>query len=196
MDDDKPKRAKKSLLASAFGVSFLSFAALAALAGLIVFWLQGSDHVVAALESDLNFVQMMIPNIIGAVFLATFLSALVPQNFLERLIGEDSGLRGMAVGTAAGAMTPGGPMASFPLVLVLRRAGAGQAPMISYLTSWSTLGLHRILVWEIQFLGLEFALVRMLSSAPLPIIAGIASRFMPTAPVEPAAEPTKPADTL
>lgn len=194
MDGDKPKRAKKSLLASALGVSFLSFAALAAIAGTIVFWLQGGDHVVAALESDLDFVRMMIPNVVGAVFLATFLSALIPQNFLDRLIGEDSGLKGMAIGTAAGAMTPGGPMASFPLVLVLRRAGAGQAPLISYLTSWSTLGLHRILVWEIQFLGLEFALVRMLSSAPLPIIAGIASRFMPTTPVEPVTETARPAD--
>lgn len=170
---------KRSLLSKAFGASFISFALLAIGAGAIVFVWQGQDHVLAALESDIDFILMVAPNIVGAIFLATIISALVPKQFLERLIGEGSGIKGLAIATTAGALTPGGPMASFPLVLVLQKAGAGQASMISYLTSWSTIGLHRILVWEIQFLGLEFALVRMLSSAPLAIIAGLLSRLMP-----------------
>ena len=63
-------------------------------------------------------------------------------------------------------------MLSFPLVIVLRNAGASAASLITFLTSWSTLGFHRVLMWELPLLGTNFASVRYLASIPLPFVTG------------------------
>jgi len=185
--------AKVPLWRKAFGRSFLGFAAVAAGAGVAVYLLAGPEALRGSLQDDLGTFLQILPNFLGAMLLAVFIPSLLPPNFMERLIGEGSGARGMLVGSVAGAATPGGPMTSFPLVLVLRSAGAGRAPLISYLTAWSTLGIHRILVWEIQLLGLEFALVRALASAPLGIIAGLLSRFVPPTATGPDVTDAEPA---
>ena len=64
-------------------------------------------------------------------------------------------------------------MLSFPLVLALKAAGANTPALITYLTSWSLLGVHRIVMWEIPLFGTEFAVVRFLVSLPMPILAGL-----------------------
>jgi len=63
-------------------------------------------------------------------------------------------------------------MLAFPLVIVLRNAGASTASLITFLTSWATLGFHRVLMWELPLLGPNFASVRYLASIPLPFVAG------------------------
>ena len=70
-------------------------------------------------------------------------------------------------------------MTSFPLVQSLQQAGTGRSALISYITSWSTMGFQRILNWELPLLGPDLTLLRIASSLPLPIIAGITSRFLP-----------------
>jgi hypothetical protein len=80
-------------------------------------------------------------------------------------------------------VTPGGPMTSFPLVNALHDLGTGRAALIAYLTSWSTLGLQRILSWELPLMGVEFAVLRFLTSLPLPFVAAAVSRFLPRVPV-------------
>ena len=88
----------------------------------------------------------------------------------------------MALATGVGAVTPGGPMTSFPLVTALHEAGTGRGTLIAYLTSWSTLGLQRIVSWEVPLMGVEFAALRFLTSLPLPFIAGYISRCLKDAP--------------
>ncbi len=39
--------------------------------------------------------------------------------------------------------------------------------MVAYITAWATLGLQRILVWDVPFMGAEFAMLRILPSACL-----------------------------
>jgi hypothetical protein len=51
--------------------------------------------------------------------------------------------------------------------------------MVAYLTAWSMMGLQRILVWDVPFMGAEFSLTRFLISAPLPILAGLIARALP-----------------
>jgi len=61
----------------------------------------------------------------------------------------------------------------FPILVGLRGAGAGFPVCIVYVTAWATLGIQRIVVWELPFLGPDFVLLRVLASLPLPIIAGL-----------------------
>ena len=73
------------------------------------------------------------------------------------IVGPDQSSGRVALPNAAGMVTPGGPMTSFPLVNALHGLGTGRAALIAYLTSWSTLGLQRILSWELPLMGVEFA---------------------------------------
>jgi hypothetical protein len=55
------------------------------------------------------------------------------------------------------------------------KAGAGVAPLITFLTSWSVFAMHRFFAFELPLMGLNFAMVRLLSSVILPLIAGVST---------------------
>ena len=121
----------------------------------------------------------MLPKLAAALLLAGFIEVLLPREKVARWIGEHSGLRGLAVASAAGMITPGGPMTSFPLVNALHGAGTGRGALVAYLTSWSTLGFQRIVTWELPLMGVEFTALRFVASLPLPLVAGLISRLLP-----------------
>ena len=79
----------------------------------------------------------------------------------------------------AGALTPGGPSSAYPLLAVLGASGADRGAMVAYITSWAILGMQRVLIWDVPFLGAEFAILRTLVSLPLPILAGLIARNIP-----------------
>ncbi len=64
-------------------------------------------------------------------------------------------------------------MIAFPLVVVLRNSGASTACLVAFMTSWATLGIHRVITWEIPLLGPEIAGVRFIALLSLAIIAGL-----------------------
>jgi uncharacterized membrane protein YraQ (UPF0718 family) len=148
------------------------FLALAAIGGTILWLRRGGDAVATVIADGAGLLALVLPVVALAVIVAAYVQRLLPDELVERWLGGSSGVRGLALGTAAGALTPGGPFAAFPVVLGLFRAGASRPVCIAYLTSWSVLGLQRMLVWELPFFGVEFALLRWLASLPLPFIAG------------------------
>ena len=94
---------------------------------------------------------------------------------------------GLALATALGAATPGGPFAAFPIVYALALAGADVGAVVAYLTAWSVLGLHRLIIWELPLMGLDFVTARTLASLPLPLVSGLIARllmrFIPELPI-------------
>jgi uncharacterized membrane protein YraQ (UPF0718 family) len=115
--------------------------------------------------------------IVAGLMLAGLVEILVPKELVARWLGTSSGLRGLLLATVAGAMTPGGPFSSFPIVLALQRAGADIGTMVTFITAWSVIGLNRLLVWEIPFFEPDFLIVRYVASIPLPFIAGLIARY-------------------
>lgn len=148
------------------------FLVLAAVGGTVLWIRRGGDVVVQALTEGAGLLALVLPVVALAVIVAAYVQRLLPDALVERWLGGSSGFRGLALGTAAGAITPGGPFAAFPVVLGLFRAGASRPVCIAYLTAWSVLGLQRMLVWELPFFGIEFALLRWAASLPLPFLAG------------------------
>jgi uncharacterized membrane protein YraQ (UPF0718 family) len=69
-------------------------------------------------------------------------------------------------------LTPGGPMVSVPLLVVLANSGAGMAALVAYMTSWSLFGIQRIIAWEAPLMGWQFVVVRVLPSLAFPVVAG------------------------
>ena len=61
---------------------------------------------------------------------------------------------------------------SFPVVVIFAQAGAGFPQVVAFVTAWSVIGVHRMLIYEIPLMGWRFTLVRLVSSLVLPVIAG------------------------
>ncbi|WP_144183535.1 permease [Elioraea rosea] len=159
--------------------SLLVVAALSGASGLAAWAVKGSDSVVQGLAIAWGLALTILPVLGAALLLAGFVQAGIARDTISRWLGAESGFRGLAIATVAGAATPGGPMAAFPLVLALAAGGADRGALIAYITAWSLNGFQRILVWEIPILGPEFAALRFLASLPLPILAGLLARRLP-----------------
>ncbi|NIM90731.1 MAG: permease [Candidatus Aminicenantes bacterium] len=129
------------------------------------------------LKSALNMIVQILPLLIFAFIVAGMIQALLPKELLSRWIGEESGLRGILIGTVAGGLTPGGPYVSLPVVAGLLKAGAGVGIMVAYLTAWSLWAVGR-LPMEIGILGWKFTLVRLASSFIFPPLAGLIAHYL------------------
>lgn len=183
MADDEPLRRKPhGFWREAFGGTFVAFAVAAVVAGIAVYVLEGGPVFVDTLRGDVALLGYLLPKLGAALLIAGFVTALIPPDLLGRWLGENSGISGMALATVAGAATPGGPMTSFPILVVLKDGGVGRAPLVTYVTAWTTMGLQRVLIWEVPLMGLEFAAVRFVASIPLGFISGALSRVVPIQP--------------
>jgi uncharacterized membrane protein YraQ (UPF0718 family) len=167
------------LLRESFGWGFWGFAAFALLAGLACYLLLGPQAFAAAVDDDLAMIIRTLPRIVLALAVAGLVWVMLPRDRLMRLIGRESGLRGLLIATAAGVVTPGGPASAYPFLAVLAGSGAERGTLVAYIVSWSMLGMQRILVWDVPFMGADFSLLRFTVSLPLPVLAGLLARRLP-----------------
>lgn len=156
--------------------NLLFVAALMLVSGATVLATHGMPAFRHALLAAWDLFLIVLPSLVPGVLLAGLLQGLLPRALITRRMGAESGLGGLLLATLAGFLTPGGPMASFPMVLVLAVAGADRGALIAYISAWSLLGFQRTLVWEIPVLGANFALLRLLVCAPLPVLGGLLAR--------------------
>lgn len=164
--------------AFALGRSFYLFGSLTLILGTVCYALKGANVLFSAVIEELGFLLVIAPRIAAALVLAGFVQVMVPRDLVARWLGSRAGLKGLVIASLAGALTPGGPMTSFPLLVALFASGAHRGSLVAYTTGWSLLGLQRILVWEIPLMGSDFVVVRVLACLPLPILAGwLASRI-------------------
>ena len=126
-----------------------------------------------ALTSTLDFLAAMAARLPLAILAAGFLGALLPRDLVALILGQDSGVAGVALATVLGGLLPGGPMVTFPVVISVIQAGAGTAQTVALLTAWSVYAFHRILAFEWPMLGWRFVLFRLLISVALPPIAAL-----------------------
>ena len=129
---------------------------------------------VAIATAGERFLEIM-PRIALALMAAGFIGVLMPSEPVARYIGPDSGISGILLASLVGGFVPGGPIISFPLVVVLYKAGAGLPQLIAFLTAWSVFAFHRILIYEVTLMGWRFSAVRLVSSLVLPPLAGLLS---------------------
>jgi uncharacterized membrane protein YraQ (UPF0718 family) len=122
----------------------------------------------------------MGPVLLPAFVLAGMMTALVSPETITQWLGREAGLRGLLVGTAAGALTPGGPFIAFPLLAVLLKGGASVGAVTAYLSAWALLGLHRVVAFEIPILGWRFVAIRLAVSLAAPPIIGFFAQLLAT----------------
>lgn len=114
----------------------------------------------------------LIPRMFCALVGAGFLVQLIPTTFISGLLGAEAGPVAIVVGAIAGTIIPAGPVISFSVAAVLANEGASVPALVAFITSWSVLAAHRIIIFEIPLLGLSFLRLRVLSVVILPLLAG------------------------
>ena len=102
---------------------------------------------------------------------------LLPKDLIASWLGHGSGLKGIMIATAVGLVMPGGPIIAFPVVVALAKSGAGFPALVTFLTSWSLLGLQRVFAYELTMMGPRFVMNRMAAASILTPLSGLAAWF-------------------
>lgn len=173
------KRRLHILLKASFGPSFWAFAAFATLMGILCYNILGAEAFGEAVAHDIDQILGILPRVVAALTLAGFIWILMPKDRFSKLVGRYTGFTGLILAELAGIITPGGPSSAFPFLAIIGRAGADRGILVTYITSWALLGIQRILVWDLPFMGADITLTRFLVSLPLPIIAGLIAQKLP-----------------
>src|SRR5262245_49636942 len=162
----------------AFDWSSATVAVAVVVAAAMVYWRDGQARFFEILISDLYLFVDILPKVLAACLIASFVAVLMPRATVQRWVGGESGMLGVLIATLAGVICPGGPITIFPIAAAFVAIGADLGAAIALITSWTLLGSARILVWELPFLGGEFVFWRALISMPLPIVAGLLTRYV------------------
>lgn len=169
-EQPKPRRRKT------FDWSAVVILLVIAAAATYVYLRDGADRFIEVAWSDLGLFGDMLPKVLAGSLIAAFLTVLLPREAISRWVGAESGLKGILIATIAGIIMPGGPFTIFPIAGAFIAVGADVAAAVTLITSWTLLGLNRVVVWEMPFFGTDFVGWRMLLALPLPIIAGLTAR--------------------
>ena len=173
MSDTTPRQRGERRL---FDTGFFLMAALAGLAGALVWTQQGWLAFRDILLADVGFAIALLPKIAGGIVLATALGILLPRERVLRAVGPDSGVTGLGIAMVAGAVIPGGPSVIYPLAVSLMASGADIGAAVAMISAWVLLSVNRTVIWELSFIPADLVLLRVLLTLPLPIILGLLVR--------------------
>lgn len=124
----------------------------------------------------LGFLALLLPKISAGVVIAATIPVLIPRERISGWIGRESGLKGLAAATLAGAFLPGGPSMAYPLTASLLVSGADIGASLAFVSGWSLFNLNRTLIWELSFLPYDFVGVRVAMSLFIPVVVGVLAR--------------------
>jgi uncharacterized membrane protein YraQ (UPF0718 family) len=124
------------------------------------------------MESSMKMTLEVLPMLVFAFIVAGLAQAMIPKDTIASWVGEESGLRGLLIGTAAGGFIPGGPYVSLPIAAGFLKAGAGMGTMVAFIAAWSLWGISRMPL-EVGIMGWKFTGVRLACTFFFPPIAGL-----------------------
>jgi uncharacterized membrane protein YraQ (UPF0718 family) len=169
----RPGRKRKPI-----GWSTISIAVLVAISAALVYRRDGAAGVWEILKHDLTLFGGILPRVLAGCLLGAFITEILPHEKVSRSLGPASGLKGLLIGAAFGAILPGGPFTAYPVASALLTVGADFGATIAMVVSWTLIGYGRAVAWELPIMGTEFTVWRMVISLPLPILAGALGRFV------------------
>jgi uncharacterized membrane protein YraQ (UPF0718 family) len=171
--EPRPGRIRKPI-----GWSMLFIGVLVAVSAVLVYRRDGIHGVTEILFSDLALFGGILPRVLAGCLLGAFVAEILPHEKVSRSLGPASGLKGLLIGTAFGAILPGGPFTAYPVASALLTVGADFGATIAMVVSWTLIGYGRAVAWELPIMGTDFTLWRLIISLPLPVLAGALGRFV------------------
>lgn len=129
---------------------FLALAVIALIILTIVDW-----HLsVKALDGALNNLLNMLLIVPPIFLLIGLFDVWIERETVIMLMGEKSGVKGMALAFFLGAFSAGPTIAAFPVAMIMLRKGAKYSNVIFFLMVWSSLKLP-IVFYQITTIGLK-----------------------------------------
>ena len=171
--EPRPGRIRKPI-----GWSMYMIGVLVAVSATLVWRRDGTAGVLEILTHDLGLFGGILPRVLAGCLLGAFVAEILPHEKVSRSLGPNSGLKGLLIGTAFGAILPGGPFTAYPVASALLTVGADFGATIAMVVSWTLIGYGRAIAWELPIMGTDFTLWRIVISLPLPLIAGAFGRFV------------------
>jgi uncharacterized membrane protein YraQ (UPF0718 family) len=171
--EPRPGRIRKPV-----GWSTISIAVLVAVSAALVYRRDGAEGVWEILQHDLTLFGGILPRVLAGCLLGAFITEILPHEKVSRSLGPNSGLKGLLIGAAFGAILPGGPFTAYPVASALLTVGADFGATIAMVVSWTLIGYGRAIAWELPIMGTDFTVWRIVISLPLPILAGALGRFV------------------
>jgi uncharacterized membrane protein YraQ (UPF0718 family) len=111
------------------------------------------------------------------LLLCGLFDAWVSKQTVERLMGKASGARGALFSLLLGTAAMGPLYAAFPIAKSLLDKGASQYNIVIFLCVWASIKVPMIL-FEVKFLGAEFALLRLALTVPaILLLSGLMNVF-------------------
>ncbi len=158
----------KKKLVSVQGV--IGLAGTAVIAGVLIYLFpENRDR---AVETSLRFLYEMISILPAIVVLIGLFAVFVPKQMVANYLGQASGVKGFLLAILLGALPTGPLYVAFPLAAAMLKKGARVANMIVFLTAWACIKLPQEMV-ELQFMGLEFTLLRFGLTAVAAVLMGL-----------------------
>lgn len=140
-------------------------------------WHRDSSLALEGWRHGFSLFAKILPILILAFAISGLLQVMIPKENIVRWLGKESGWRGIWLGCALGAITPGGPYTSFPVVAALYQAGAGLGTLVAFMTAWSLWAIARLPI-EAALISPKFMVFRLLSSLLFPPIAGAIAHYV------------------
>lgn len=111
-----------------------------------------------ALNGTWNQIVSMLMIVPPIFILIGLFDVWVDRETVIKLMGENSGLKGMGLAFFLGAFSAGPTLAAFPLALIMLKKGAKQSNVIFFLMVWSSLKLP-IIFYQITTIGFKFSMI-------------------------------------
>ena len=120
----------------------------------------------------------IIPVLVVALIMAGMIQVVIPAETTAKLIGPESGSRGLLLGSLLGALTPGGPTTAFSIAAAFQKAGADIAPIAAFIFAWSMTGIYRTIILEVPIMGSKFAFSRIAVGLLFAPLLGLITGFI------------------
>ncbi len=148
------------------------FINLFALLLLIFAFLKDKEKSKKALLISLKSFIRIIPNMLVIVILIGLMLGLIPKSEISKIVGEQSGFKGIIITAITGSILQIPSLISFPLAASLLQQGATITIVAVFITTLTMIGVV-MLPLEIRELGKKMALLRNILSFLIAILIGI-----------------------
>ena len=143
-----------------------------AILGLLILTIIDINLTFSALDHSLiNVINMLL--IVPPIFLLIGLfDVWVERETMIKLMGENSGAKGMVIAFFVAAFSAGPTIAAFPIAVMMLKKGAKYSNVLFFVMVWSTLKLP-IVIFQVSTIGLKLTLIINLTMLTVFVIGAI-----------------------
>lgn len=129
------------------------------------------------LTNSFSFFIDVIKFFLPVLVLMALLDMWIPKEKIQDNLGDKSGVKGVVLAILFGGLAAGPLFAAFPIAKSMLEKGVRKSNIVMFLGAWGTIKIPMVIM-ESTFLGIRFALLRLLVTLPFIIIVGkLVERF-------------------